>query len=84
MGLALAQVAVVVMQLGQPALLYLVPCVLLPICAAAARRGVLEELWKGGPPPSSDSSAGSGRRSGSGSLQAEADGRGAFGALNDP
>ena len=82
LGLALAQVAVVVMQLGQPALLYLVPCVLLPICAAAARRGVLEELWKG---PSSDSSSSSGGDSGgSGSLQAEADGRGAFGSLNDP
>ena len=47
LGLALAQVAVVAMGLGQPALLYLVPCVLLPIAGLAAWRGQLHSLWHG-------------------------------------
>ena len=46
-GLAAAQVAVVTMQLGQPALLYLVPCVLVPIVSVARVRGHLEALWLG-------------------------------------
>ena len=57
-GLALAQVAVVAMQLGQPALLYLVPCVLLPVAGVAGARGQLAALWKG--PPAGEGGAGEG------------------------
>jgi len=44
-GLVFAQVAVVLMRMGQPALLYLVPCVLVPIMITAALRGEFDALW---------------------------------------
>jgi signal peptide peptidase-like protein 2B len=47
-GLALAQLAVLWSGMGQPALLYLVPCVLLPVTALARARGELGRLWEGG------------------------------------
>ena len=46
-GLLLAQVAVATTGLGQPALLYLVPCVLLPAMGVARARGELGALWVG-------------------------------------
>lgn len=46
-GLAFANIAVVTMEMGQPALLYLVPCTLLPVLALAYSRGELESLWYG-------------------------------------
>ena len=46
-GLAVAIVASMLMQMGQPALLYLVPCTLWPFLILAARRGHLRELWGG-------------------------------------
>ena len=44
-GLAMANVAVYVMQMGQPALLYLVPCCLGTISFLGWRRGELKDLW---------------------------------------
>lgn len=37
----------VLFQAAQPALLYLVPCTLLPVMARAAARGEWGELWGG-------------------------------------
>lgn len=44
-GLSLANAAVVIMRLGQPALLYLVPCVLIPVIGLAQARGELPAWW---------------------------------------
>lgn len=46
-GLMMANLAVYWMRMGQPALLYLVPCTLGVFTAMAYRRGVLGEMWKG-------------------------------------
>ena len=44
-GLAMANIAVYVMRMGQPALLYLVPCCLGIIVFLGWKRGELSELW---------------------------------------
>jgi len=44
-GLFMANAAVYLMQMGQPALLYLVPCCLGTMCVLAWRRKELTELW---------------------------------------
>jgi len=44
-GLAMANIAVYAMQMGQPALLYLVPCCLGTMSYLGWRRGELSELW---------------------------------------
>eukprot|EP00640_Fibrocapsa_japonica_P000613 CAMPEP_0113934592 /NCGR_PEP_ID=MMETSP1339-20121228/1905_1 /TAXON_ID=94617 /ORGANISM="Fibrocapsa japonica" /LENGTH=642 /DNA_ID=CAMNT_0000936457 /DNA_START=48 /DNA_END=1976 /DNA_ORIENTATION=+ /assembly_acc=CAM_ASM_000762 len=46
-GLMMADVAVYIMQMGQPALLYLVPCTLGVLIIKAHTEGCLEELWYG-------------------------------------
>jgi len=46
-GLVLAYVIVVATEMGQPALLYLVPITLIPTAIFAWRRGELKELWRG-------------------------------------
>ncbi|OQR98461.1 signal peptide peptidase-like protein [Achlya hypogyna] len=46
-GLALANVGVILMQSGQPALLYLVPCTLGVLCLITWRHGLLRNLWVG-------------------------------------
>jgi signal peptide peptidase-like protein 2B len=47
LGLMMANVAVYVMNMGQPALLYLVPCCLGTMCVLGWRRGELTALWHG-------------------------------------
>jgi len=44
-GLAMANTAVYVMQMGQPALLYLVPCCLGTFVFIARRNGELDDVW---------------------------------------
>ena len=46
-GLFMANAAVYIMQLGQPALLYLVPCCLGTMCLLGWSRGEMMELWHG-------------------------------------
>eukprot|EP00593_Proboscia_inermis_P012740 CAMPEP_0171323970 /NCGR_PEP_ID=MMETSP0816-20121228/115901_1 /TAXON_ID=420281 /ORGANISM="Proboscia inermis, Strain CCAP1064/1" /LENGTH=163 /DNA_ID=CAMNT_0011822799 /DNA_START=171 /DNA_END=662 /DNA_ORIENTATION=+ len=46
-GLMMANIAVYVMEMGQPALLYLVPCCLGTMMVLAHQRGETAELWKG-------------------------------------
>lgn len=46
-GLLMANTAVYVMQMGQPALLYLVPCCLGTLACIGWRRNELLELWHG-------------------------------------
>lgn len=46
-GLLLALTSGVLFRAAQPALLYLVPCTLLPVVARAAARAELGELWGG-------------------------------------
>lgn len=46
-GLAMANTAVYVMQMGQPALLYLVPCCLGTMSYIGWRRNELQQLWDG-------------------------------------
>ena len=46
-GLILANFAVALFQMGQPALLYLVPCTVIPICAMSTFRGDFDALWRG-------------------------------------
>lgn len=53
-GLFGANMAVWLMQLGQPALLYIVPTTLGPFLALAYRRGELREMWKPKPPGDSE------------------------------
>ena len=48
-GLMMANVAVYVMDMGQPALLYLVPCTLGVFCAVAHREGKFQMMWAGPP-----------------------------------
>eukprot|EP00057_Strongylocentrotus_purpuratus_P015784 XP_011670258.1 PREDICTED: signal peptide peptidase-like 2B isoform X1 [Strongylocentrotus purpuratus] len=48
-GLVITFVALILMQTGQPALLYLVPCTVLSTLAVAVCRKELSELWNGGP-----------------------------------
>ncbi|KAF0699068.1 Aste57867_10341 [Aphanomyces stellatus] len=50
-GLFAANVAVVLMEMGQPALLYLVPCTLGGIAVAAYASGDLHQMWHYGPYP---------------------------------
>ena len=45
-GLAMANIAVYVMRMGQPALLYLVPCCLGIIVYLGWKRGELSEFWQ--------------------------------------
>lgn len=47
MGLVLTYVGLAIMQSGQPALLYLVPCLLGSVFFVAWRRGEIGELWEG-------------------------------------
>eukprot|EP00538_Stauroneis_constricta_P006271 CAMPEP_0119549340 /NCGR_PEP_ID=MMETSP1352-20130426/3067_1 /TAXON_ID=265584 /ORGANISM="Stauroneis constricta, Strain CCMP1120" /LENGTH=771 /DNA_ID=CAMNT_0007594873 /DNA_START=163 /DNA_END=2478 /DNA_ORIENTATION=- len=46
-GLMMANLAVYLMQMGQPALLYLVPCTLGTMAFMGWRRGELKDLWEG-------------------------------------
>ncbi|KAK5976560.1 hypothetical protein GCK32_007497 [Trichostrongylus colubriformis] len=46
-GLVLSYVAFALMGMGQPALLYLIPCTLIPLCLTAYVRGHLRLLWYG-------------------------------------
>ena len=46
LGLSLANAAVALMEMGQPALLYLVPCIMSPLIFIAWRRGELELWWR--------------------------------------
>lgn len=46
-GMSCCLVALVFMEKGQPALLYLVPCTLLTTYAVALKRGEVKMLWKG-------------------------------------
>jgi len=46
-GLIFANFAVALFQMGQPALLYLVPCTVIPICAMSIFRGDFDALWRG-------------------------------------
>lgn len=46
-GLGMANSAVYLMEMGQPALLYLVPCCLGTLCFIGWRRNDLRELWNG-------------------------------------
>ena len=46
-GLSMAILASVLMRMGQPALLYLVPCTLWPFLMLAWGRGEVRELWEG-------------------------------------
>ena len=59
-GLTCANVAVAAMQMGQPALMYLVPCILLPLCATAAWRGELRSWWGATVPLDDDDGGGDG------------------------
>ncbi len=43
-----------VLQRGQPALLYLVPCILIPTCASAKLQNEFLLLWHGVPPKKTD------------------------------
>ena len=47
MGMGFAFLALLLMEIGQPALLYLVPCSLLPVLLLAYCRGHLRALWRG-------------------------------------
>ena len=49
-GLCLAQLAVEIFNYGQPALLYIVPCVLAPVLYRSNRSGTLPLLWEALPP----------------------------------
>merc|ERR1719178_519651 len=48
-GLMMANVAVYVMDMGQPALLYLVPCTLGVFCAVSHREGKFQMMWAAPP-----------------------------------
>jgi hypothetical protein len=53
-GLMMANMAVYLMEMGQPALLYLVPCTLGVFAAVSYREGTLKDMWNG-PPSLNDS-----------------------------
>eukprot|EP00466_Bigelowiella_natans_P005223 jgi/Bigna1/47624/estExt_Genewise1.C_160089 len=46
-GLILCDIVLIATKMGQPALLYIVPCVLLPVLMLAKSRGSLKALWGG-------------------------------------
>jgi hypothetical protein len=46
-GLAVANAAVIIMASGQPALLYLCPCVFVPMALLAQARGEFDAFWRG-------------------------------------
>jgi signal peptide peptidase-like 2B len=46
-GLSMANMAVYLMEMGQPALLYLVPCCLGTVLGMGYRRNEIKELWEG-------------------------------------
>ncbi len=46
-GLVLAYLFLVIFHMGQPALLYLVPCIIVPVLAAAFTNGELSFIWSG-------------------------------------
>jgi len=46
-GFVSTLLAFVIMEVGQPALLYLVPCCVIPVCVAANMQGHLQIMWKG-------------------------------------
>mmetsp|Transcript_4748 Transcript_4748/g.7049 ORF Transcript_4748/g.7049 Transcript_4748/m.7049 type:complete len:521 (+) Transcript_4748:51-1613(+) len=46
-GLVLCDVVLIWSKMGQPALLYIVPCVLCPVLLLAEARGMSKDLWKG-------------------------------------
>ena len=46
-GLAMANAAVYIMRMGQPALLYLVPCCLGTMAAIGTRKREIQQLWDG-------------------------------------
>ncbi len=75
-GLMMANMAVYLMQMGQPALLYLVPCTLGVFALMAHRRGLLLEMWKGpavlAPPRRHHSSSSSATGGGGGNAEATA------------
>jgi len=48
-GFVITLISFIIMEQGQPALLYLVPGVLLPVCAAAFIQGHLRLMWNGPP-----------------------------------
>eukprot|EP00624_Nannochloropsis_granulata_P007162 evm.model.NODE_6600_length_17820_cov_37.136868.1 len=48
-GLMMANVAVYAMDMGQPALLYLVPCTLGVFALVSYREGTLRQMWQGPP-----------------------------------
>jgi len=60
-GLILCDIVLVATKMGQPALLYIVPCVLIPVLVLANSRGNLKSLWSGKgmnePPVPTDGSA---------------------------
>ena len=47
LGLAATFVALILMKIGQPALLYLAPSVLIACVIVGAMRGELKALWRG-------------------------------------
>lgn len=51
LSLLICFVALFLMNYAQPALLYIVPCTLIPIALLAYFRGELKELWLGDTPP---------------------------------
>lgn len=48
-GLMMANLAVYLMEMGQPALLYLVPCTLGVFSLVSFREGTLRHMWDGPP-----------------------------------
>lgn len=46
-GFSACLAALFILQMGQPALLYLVPCLLIPVSIVSAIRGEIKELWEG-------------------------------------
>ena len=62
-GLSAANAAVAYMKMGQPALLYLVPCILAPLMLLAWRKGELKAWWEATDPgavSAADASGGGG------------------------
>ncbi|KAK6035128.1 hypothetical protein COOONC_27366 [Cooperia oncophora] len=51
LGLILTFFALSIMKMAQPALIYLVPCTLVPICLMACMRGQFRLLWDGADDP---------------------------------
>ncbi|GAB5354287.1 hypothetical protein AAMO2058_000106100 [Amorphochlora amoebiformis] len=51
-GLVMCDVVLILTKMGQPALLYIVPCVLAPVMILAEYRGMRHSLWTGATPSS--------------------------------